>query len=133
MNRILPRTVAFAVISASALLSTASLPALAQDTGSTMEIYEIIVTAPRVQVQETRRPMGGSAVSMSYAVGYADLDLSRTENRTELEARVREAAEEICLLLSERYASGAGTAACVRQAMRDAMPQVERAIAASAE
>jgi len=124
---------ASAVFCTSLVLMSTHTPATAQETAAMPEIFEIVVTAPRVTVEESRRPTAGRAeVSMSYAVGYADLDLTRAENRTELEERVQEAAVEICEFLSERYGgTRSSTAACTRQALRDAMIQVEQAIAAA--
>ena len=107
-------------------------PLLAQEPQRATEIFEIIVTAPRVAVHQTSRPMGAAGVSMSYAVGYADLDLTRQDGRTELEERVRVAAEEICEFLTERYPSSQTSAAyCTRQALRDAMQRVQQAITAA--
>ena len=113
-------------------------PARAQPSEGSAVIYEIIVTAPRQAVRETRRPLaGGAEVSMSYSVGFADLDLTRSDHRTELEERVREAAEEICELLVERYSDRRrgperrrSTEACTSEALRDALTQVEAAVAA---
>lgn len=111
------------------------MPALSQQQQSGGEIFEIVVTSPRVQVQETHNRMGrGARVSMSYTVGFADLDLSTQSGRVELEGRVREAATEMCLLLAERYAADRTDATrCTRQAVDDAMPQVQAAIAAAQE
>jgi len=109
------------------------VPINAQEREGATEIFEIVVTAPRVTVQETRRPLrGGARVAMSYAVRYADLDLTASADRSELEDRVREAAEEICELLAERYGGGRYSAAsCQREALRGAMEQVREAVAAA--
>jgi UrcA family protein len=95
------------------------------------EIFEIVVTAPRVTVQENRRPLRGDQVSMSYAVSYADLDLTEPDGRSELEERVRETAEDICEFLTERYSVGRSSASCTREALRDAMEQVREAVEAA--
>lgn len=114
-------------------VSLLPMPVLSQQQESSGPIFEIVVTSPRVEVLETRIPMGqGSRVSMSYTVGFADLNLTTESGRGELESRVREAAAEICLALSERYAgSRAGTERCTRQSIDDAMSQVSAAIEAA--
>lgn len=123
-----------AVIGACLVLLSLPDPLSAQEAGAASDapIYEIVVTAPRMTVQETRRPMGGARVSMDYIVGFADLDLTRQSDRTELEERVREAAQEICELLTERYpGSQVSATACTREALRGAMARVREAIAAA--
>lgn len=97
--------------------------------------FEIVVTAPRIEIRETRRPGArGSRVSASYTVNFADLDLTSESDRVELEERVNEAANEICLLLTERYDEPRATAArCEREAIDDAMSQVQTAIEAAEE
>lgn len=107
-------------------------PAIVRAAENPPEIFEIVVTAPRLTVQETVQPFRRGRVSMSYAVSYADLDLADPEERTELEERVRETAAEICELLTERYSDGrSGLTSCTREALRDAMEQVRVAIAAA--
>lgn len=97
--------------------------------------YEILVTAPRMEVQEERLRGGqGARVSMSYAVRFADLNLRTESGRLELEERVREAATEICTFLAERYSSGAASSVrtrCTRAALENAMEQVQVAIVTS--
>ncbi len=115
------------------LFSVEPAPAYAQQAAAEAPIFEIVVTAQKMRVQETQRPMGDARVSMNYIVGYADLDLTRPEDRVELEERVRVAAEEICELLAERYpGSQTSAASCTRQALRDALARVAEAIAAAA-
>ena len=127
-NRI--RAMSLAVLIAVGLFPVSTL---SQQQARSGPIFEIVVTSPRVEVLETRAPLGrGSQVSMSYAVGFADLNLSTQSGRNELESRVKEAATEICLLLSERYAgSRAGAERCTRQSIEDAMSQVQAAIEAA--
>ena len=114
-------------------VSLMPLSALSQQQGKSGPVFEIVVTSPRVEVKETRIPMGlSSRVTMSYTVGFADLNLSTESGRGELEGRVNEAATEICLALSERYGeSRAQTERCTKQAVDDAMSQVRAAIEAA--
>lgn len=103
--------------------------------GEEADVEEILVTAPRVTVDESQRTTirGGGRVSMSYGVGYADLDLTRADDRAELEQRVQDAAAQICELLAERYSAGPFTAGqCTREAQNEAMARVRQAVEAAA-
>lgn len=68
---------------------------------------------------------------MSQTVSFEDLNLDTTSGRNELEERVSETANEICLLLADRY-PGTITQVprCTQQAIDDAMSQVQAAVEA---
>jgi UrcA family protein len=70
-------------------------------------------------------------VELRGEVSYADLDLTIDSNAKVLKERVQEAARSICSNLDRMYHLHESAKACASRAERDAMPQVEAAIAAA--
>jgi UrcA family protein len=86
-------------------------------------------------IQHEQRLGGGHSgslyserVSLSRAVSYSDLDLSRTADYRRLEVRVRNTARRICAQLSDQQSLNAFDRdidpSCVNNAVRGAMAQV---------
>jgi UrcA family protein len=95
----------------------------------------VTVTASRVPKVEVAEPRPGSimkTVSLSYGVSYSDLDLTTTDGKEQLKARVRQAAEDACGELDRQYplAEPKGQR-CVGAAVDSAKDQVHDAIAAA--
>ena len=104
---------------------------------------EIIIRAPDVVRRPLPRPGPGAPpgltnpeiISLTRAVSYADLDLSKAADVSELEARVRNTARDVCLELARRYPrQGAqytfADADCVKKATDDGMDTVKAITAA---
>lgn len=95
----------------------------------------IVVTATRVPEAKVVKPKPGSImekVSLTYGVGYNDLDLTTDKGKDELKGRVRQAAEDACAELDRQYpfAEPKG-GACIEAAVDSAKEQVRKAIAAA--
>lgn len=116
-------------------LAGGSLPLFAQTAGSDVE--EVIVVAPRV-TQEQQRFIGSSPVTTEKAldatVHYADLDLRLTADVRELQRRVELAANQACEQLAADVPIGEPrVSGCVRDAVREAMAQVDKAVGKQVE
>lgn len=70
-------------------------------------------------------------VELRGQVSYSDLDLSIDSNAKVFKERVRDAARTICSDLDRMYHLYESDKACASRAERDAMPQVDAAIAAA--
>lgn len=117
-----------------AVLAAVALPAFA----ASEPTEEVTVFAPYV-VQKTksgrpRRPV--TTVTINRDVSYKDLDLKTAEGQATLEARAKQAAQDICAELDRRYPVGAYTSVaenknCVREATEEVMIQVRGVEAAA--
>jgi len=118
-----------AIFAASAIgLMVASGSALAQQSA------EIVVVAPHFAQREVGRTSSGipiEEVSLSNAVAYNDLDLRNPYDVDTLRDRVEYVAMQSCRELGEAYPLDLETsnAECARSAIREAMPQVDEAVA----
>jgi len=117
------RNLALAALAAATALC-AGAPALAQvyDRGS---VDELTVTG---------RLPGQRAYSLSEAVSYADLDLTRYSDRETLRLRVNDTARRICTRLNQESPNRANMGhSCQENAVRGAMDQVRYAFADARE
>jgi UrcA family protein len=93
------------------------------------ETSEVIVTAPRIRVEQGAMLQPPSKYRLSRAVAYDDLDLRTGEGAAELKARVRQTAGEICEeLASLDRPSSYDDAVCYREAVANAIPRANTAI-----
>lgn len=108
--------------------------AMAGSAAYAQPIETITVTAPRV-VQQTvttgRSPTGTpvETTTISRAISFADLDLSKTKDAAELKMRVRNTAKDLCTELDKLYPLQPKDPDCVRKSTDRAMVQVNNAIA----
>lgn len=87
------------------------------------------IVKERVGTSSVNAPI--NAISLSYRVSYADLDLATKEGATALKSRVEEAALAACKQISKLYPDAKpDDSSCAKQAVDDAMPSVKKAIAA---
>jgi UrcA family protein len=103
-------------------------PSLAQQTP------EVIVETPHVEKATQSGPMGQRmpAVSIIYKVNYADLNLGTHSGAVELEKRIKDSATKACQQLAKLYPESAeGDTPCVQGAVKGAMTQANKAIAAA--
>jgi UrcA family protein len=102
------------------------------------EVEEVTVTASRIL---TETPAGSTTtgvpivdISLSYGVSYAGLDLASHSGATELEKRVREAAQAACKEITRQRPLVHMTpddATCAKVATDKAMPKVHELVAAA--
>jgi UrcA family protein len=98
---------------------------------------EIIIRPPEVVRRALPRTGLGTPpgltnpenISLTHAVSYSDLDLSKASDLAELGARVRNTARDVCQELSRRYPRTGGqyvyaNVDCVRKATNDGMVTV---------
>jgi UrcA family protein len=72
------------------------------------------------------------ALSIVYRVSYADLNIATHSGAVELEKRIRDSATEACKQLKELYPdTSEGQTPCVEGAVKNAMEQAKKAIAAA--
>ena len=124
----------FLALAATGLVITID-PAIAQQADE--EIEEIVIEAPIV-----RRQVGGSAsigakfevIKLTRQVSFADLDLSKQADVTELEARIGTTAKESCEKLSSMFPADPWDRQeiqrCTKQVVGNTEEQVQAAIAA---
>ena len=125
----------------SALVATAFViktdPAIAQEAEE--EIEEIVVEAPVVRREVGRSSATGAKVEvieLKRRVNYADLDLSKHADVTELKTRIKTTARESCEKLNEMFpleepTGERGIQSCTNKAVAGAEDEVEEAIAAA--
>jgi UrcA family protein len=96
---------------------------------------EVSVQASRVITKQDGRGSAGmpiTAVSLSYGVSYAGLDLLAPAGVAELEKRVNDAALKACSEINRQYPIGAqGNAQCAKLAADKAMVKVHEVVAAA--
>jgi UrcA family protein len=101
----------------------ASSPSLAQ------QVPEVVVEAPHV---ETTTVKGAPALSIVYKVNYADLNIGTHSGAVELQKRIKDSATQACAQLKKLYPSSVDTdPPCVQTAIKNAMAQANKAIAAA--
>jgi len=95
---------------------------------------EVIVEAPHVEKTTQAGPMGRPmpALSIVYRVNYADLNIATHSGAVELEKRIRDSATKACDQLAKLYPeSTEGATPCVQGAVKNAMAQANKAVAAA--
>jgi len=113
------RNLALATLAATATLCVGA-PALAQP-------YE---RGPVDELTVTGRLPGHQAYSLSEAVSFADLDLTRYSDREILRLRVNDTARRLCTRLNQESPGPANLGkSCQENAVRGAMGQVRQAFA----
>ena len=110
-------------------------PAIAQQGAEPME--EIVVEAPIVRRQVGRSAAGAKieVIELRRRLSYADLDLSKDADVTELKTRIETTAKESCEQLSDMFPLNPSDRSeihrCTNQAVNGAEEQVQTAIAAA--
>ena len=96
---------------------------------------ESVIVHPYYQDIEKRQMTGRfngeinpTAYSLSRAVDFSDLDLSRSPDRAELRIRVHETAQDLCAQLEDRVPSLRGDRSASRSCVREASRQAMRAV-----
>jgi UrcA family protein len=111
--------ITFAAISCLA----ASAPGLAQQTP------EVVVEASHVEATTVK---GAPALSIVYKVSYADLNIGTNSGAVELQKRIKDSATQACGQLKKLYPNSVETdPPCVQAAIKNAMAQANKAIAAA--
>jgi UrcA family protein len=121
---------------------SANSPAVAQAAPASPEVTEeIIVRGPYIVRREplaARNRYGltnPEIISVSRAVSYADIDLSKGPGANELEKRIRDTANDVCQELNRRYPRSGiyiyVSTDCVKSATDDAMAVAKQVIAAA--
>jgi len=94
------------------------------------EVEEIVVTGRRIITRTvTRTPVGATLneMTLSYRIGYGDLDLRSGAGRSELERRVSDAAVAACKEIGRVYPfAEPNDAECTRISRDRAMQQVKK-------
>ena len=114
------------LVAALGIVGIAVTPAVAQQSEEEI-VEEIVVEAPIVRREAGR-------VEMTRRVSFADLDLRKRADVTELETRIETMAKDICLKLDEmfplgrRATHGGEIQQCTRKAIKSTEEQVEAAI-----
>jgi len=108
--------------------------ALAQDSGSDAQLRasneQVIVTAPRSYLEQGEHGGPIRTVSVTGKVRFDDLDLSTPWGRTELKARVRVMASNLCGELERRYPVGVpGQPSCYERAVNSGMHLADQVLA----
>jgi UrcA family protein len=125
---------AFLALATTGLLIKAD-PAIAQQAAA--EIEEIVVGAPIVRRQVERTTSGAKVetIELRRRVGYANLDLSKYADVTELKRRIETTAKESCKQLSDMFPSDPSDRSeirrCANKAVDGTEEQVQAAIAAA--
>jgi UrcA family protein len=127
-----------AVVATGAGLALSSSRASARDYGTpygppapyaTVRVDEVIVTAPRHRTDHYRLNVPIENVSLSQPVRTDDLDLRTFRGARELLRRVHIVADQVCRQLIDGYPVGLNSdETCYRNAVAEAMPQVDAAI-----
>jgi UrcA family protein len=92
------------------------------------------VVAPHVEKTTQAGAMGTKvqAMSIEYKVSYADLNLATHSGAVELEKRIKDSATKACDQLAKLYPETTeGNPPCVEGAVKNAMAQAHKAIAAA--
>jgi UrcA family protein len=126
---------AFLALAATAL-GIKTQPAVAQQASE--ETEELVIEAPIVRRQVGRAVIGAARVEvieLTRQVSYADLDLSKDADVTELETRIETTAKDSCEKISDMFPSNrsdrAEIARCANQAIDGTEEQVQAAIVAA--
>jgi UrcA family protein len=98
---------------------------------------EITVVAPRdidqKQVGRTRYLTPINEISVSYEIGYSDLDLKKAADVDALNKRVAHIAKQACSEVTQLppYAGNRSKQDCIRKSVKSAKAQVDTAVAAA--
>src|SRR5262245_19301258 len=103
---------------------------------SEAEAGNITIEAPRAPVPgQYYGTLNSDTISLSQAVNYADLDLSKPADVAELEKRVNKTAQDVCRKLNARYPRTVhqfyDDRNCVKDASEQGMAAARRAMAAA--
>jgi UrcA family protein len=95
---------------------------------------KVTVFAPYVVKKTTKDRV--TTISVSRDVSYQDIDLTASDGQAALEARVRQAAQDVCRELDRRFITSAyvtvsSNKSCVKDAQAEAMVQVRNVVAAA--
>ena len=119
-------------------ITSTSGPAAAQNTAAAVAqgTEQLIIRAPEI----VRRPLPRNGpgvppgltnpeiISLTRAVSYSDLDLSKTSDVAELQTRIRNTARDVCQELVTRYPKANGyvyaNVDCVKKAVDDGLATV---------
>ncbi len=102
---------------------------VASSPGFTQQAAEVVVEAPHVEATTVK---GVPALSIVYKVGYADLNIGTNSGAVELKKRIKDSARQACEQLKKLYPTSIETdPPCVQVAIKNAMVQANRAIAAA--
>jgi UrcA family protein len=116
---------------ATALGALFAAPAMAQqyDDENAGPSESIIVTAPDFHAERNNLGLPGK-LSLTRPVSYSDLDLNTRAGASELRARVRDTAREICSQLNDAYPvrEQPGEPKCFETAYKSGMTHAEEAI-----
>lgn len=124
INRKLAAAFGSAVVMAMSSLASAA----AADQVGTAELRSVTVTAPQVVRREMSGRIPVEVIRKSAAVHHGDLDLSRTADLSQLQARIFGAANQVCMELQAQAPNGRPDAdVCADRARDDAMAAVEEA------
>lgn len=110
-------------------------PAIAQQAAE--DIEKIVVEAPMVRRQAGQTNIGAKieVIELRRRVSYADLDLSKYADVTELKTRIETTAKDSCEQLSEMFpfdrSDNREISRCINQAVDGTEEQVQAAIAAA--
>ena len=122
------------------LCGLANTPAVAQAASASPEaIEQIIVHGPYIVRREPLKRskygfMNQELISVSRAVSYEDLDLSKESGATELKKRISDTAKDVCKELNTEFPKSNlyvyENTDCVMSATKDAMTVANQVIAA---
>jgi UrcA family protein len=127
-NSVILAITSLSVFGAGSVLARQSAPAPAT--------HEIIQVQARSQVRHELLPLNqGEAEVLKASVHYGDLDLKSDAGARELEARIAEAANDVCTTLADMYPESRyheevspPEATCARRATKQAMAAARMAI-----
>src|ERR1700733_1454528 len=98
------------------------------------EMPQVIVEVPHIEKSTQTGSMGQrrEALSIVYKVDYSDLNLATHSGAVELQKRIKESATRGCEQLAKLYPeTSEGDTPCVQGAVKSAMDQANKAIAAA--
>ena len=138
------RNLMFVAMAASACgMTGASSTAFAQAGGASSASEQVIIHAPEIIRRNLPRNGPGTPpgllnpeiISLSRAVSYADLNLAKASDVTELETRVKDTARDICQELDRQFPKTGGqyvraNVDCVKKAVDDGLQVVKQVTAA---
>jgi UrcA family protein len=119
------------------LLSGIAVPAVAQSASEPTE--EVTVFAPYVVTKTVTKPLRSipvTTMNMSRSISYHGLDLTSDTDVATLDARVKQAADDVCKELERRYpkaryASVEDDKNCAKNAYDSTMSEVRTVVAAA--
>ena len=127
----------YSIAKYSSVLIVAGLSLMSIGGAAMAQPDEITVVAPRditqKQVGQTRYLTPIHEISVSYEIGYSDLDLKKTADVEALNKRVTHIAKQACNEVTQLPPYGGNRAKqdCVRKSVKTATDQVNAAVAAA--